>query len=108
MPFPLPDILKQRRPHVRGSREIGAALFVGGGGLFALFSVSAWFHVQSVRLSYRAQTVRQELERLERQEQAERRRLESALSLARLDQTARSRRGLALPRPDQVRLLPDV
>lgn len=93
---------------MRGSREIGTALFVGGGGLFILFSVSAWFHVQSVRLSYRAQAVRQELDRLDRQEQAERRRLELATSLARLDQTARARRGLALPRPDQVRLLPDV
>lgn len=93
---------------MRGSRGMGTALFVAGGGLFALFSLSAWFHVQSVRLSYRAQAVRQELDRLDRQEQAERRRLESALSLARLDQTGRSRRGLALPRPDQVRLLPDV
>jgi hypothetical protein len=49
-----------------------------------------------------------ELEDLDRQEQAERRHLEAALSLSRLDLNARGRRGLALPRPDQVRLLVDI
>lgn len=77
-------------------------------GLFVLLSLSAWFHVQSIRLSYRSQVLRQELDDLERHEQAERRHLESALSLSRLDHNARTRRGLALPRADQVRLLVDI
>lgn len=77
-------------------------------GLFGLLCLSAWFHVQSVRLSYRSQILLRELEDLDRQEQAERRHLEAALSLSRLDLNARGRRGLALPRPDQVRLLVDI
>lgn len=77
-------------------------------GLFVLLSLSAWFHVQSVRLSYRSQVLHQELDDLERREQAERRHLESALSLSRLDHKARARRGLSLPRADQVRLLADI
>lgn len=83
-------------------------LVIPGLGLFILLSLSAWFHVQSVRLSYRSQVLRQELDELDRHEQADRRHLESALSLSRLDRNARGRRGLALPRADQVRLLVDI
>lgn len=76
--------------------------------LFGLLCLSAWFHVQSIRLSYRAQVLRQELDDLDRHEQAERRHLEAALSLSRLDTNARARRGLALPRADQIRLLTET
>lgn len=76
--------------------------------LFGLLCVSAWFHVQSIRLSYRSQALRQELDELDRHEQAERRSLEAALSLSRLDTNARARRGLALPRADQIRLITET
>ena len=77
-------------------------------GLFGLLSLSAWFHVQSVRLSYRTEAVRRELDQLDRHEQAECRAIAAALSLSRLDAVARSRRGMSLPRPDQIRLLIDI
>lgn len=83
-------------------------VMMAGAGLFGLLSLSAWFHVQSVRLSYRCQVLRQELDDLDRHEQAERRLLEAATSLSRLDANARGRRGLALPRADQIRLLNDI
>lgn len=81
---------------------------MAGAGLFGLLCLSAWFHVQSVRLSYRCQVLRQELDDLDRHEQAERRLLEAALSLSRLDANARGRRGLALPRADQIRLVTET
>ena len=93
---------------MRGSRHFIPTVAIVGGGLFGVLSLSAWLHVQSVRLSYRAQTVRQDLEQLDRREQAERRRLDAALSLSRLDATARARGSLFLPRPDQIRLLPET
>ena len=80
---------------------------MAGAGLFGLLCLSAWFHVQSVRLSYRSQSLRQELDDLDRREQAERRHVEAALSLSRLDANARGRRGLSLPRADQIRLRTD-
>lgn len=80
---------------------------MAGAGLFGLLCLSAWFHVQSVRLSYRSQSLRQELDDLDRREQAERRHVEAALSLSRLDANARGRRGLSHPRADQIRLLTD-
>ena len=83
-------------------------LVMAGAGLFGLLSLSAWFHVQSVRLSYRCQVIRQELDDLDRREQSERRHLDAALSLSRLDATARGRRGLSLPRADQIRLLTET
>ena len=39
-----------------------------------MLSLSAWLQVQSTRLSYRAHAIRLDLDRLDRQEQAERRR----------------------------------
>jgi hypothetical protein len=93
---------------VHVSRQILPLVAMVGGGLFGVLSLSAWLHVQSVRLSYRAQSIRQELDQLDRREQAERRRLETALSLSRLDATARARGNLFLPRPDQIRLLPET
>jgi hypothetical protein len=97
-----------RRNRVRRSRHILPTAAIVGGGLFGVLSLSAWLHVQSVRLSYQAQAIRQELEQLDRLEHAERRRLEAALSLSRLDITVRARGGLFLPRPDQIRILPET
>jgi len=92
---------------VRSSKILPTAV-VAGLGLFGLLSLSAWFHVQSVRLSYRTEAIRRELDQLDRHEQAECRAIEAALSLSRLDAVARSRRGMSLPRPDQIRLLIDI
>lgn len=89
---------------MRHSRPILPALIFAGLGLFCLLSVSAWFHVQSVRLTYRSHAIRQELDQLDRHEQAQRRSVESALSLTRLDAKARGRRGLVLPRPEQIHI----
>ncbi|MBK8575491.1 MAG: hypothetical protein IPN90_07395 [Elusimicrobia bacterium] len=94
---------------MRRSRPVLLPAVVAAGlGLFGILSVSAWFHVQSVRLSYRCQAVRQEMDLWDHRAQAELRSLEAALSLSRLDASARGRRGLALPRPDQIRLLVDI
>ncbi len=92
---------------MRSWRNILPTVVILGGGLFGLLSLSGWLQVQAVRLSYRAQAVRRELEQLDRREQADLRRLEVALSLARLDERARGRQGLALPRAEQIRLLTD-
>jgi hypothetical protein len=88
-----------------GRRVLPAAV-IAGTGLFALFCLSAWFQVQAVRLSYRARSIQRDVDALSRRERAARRRLEAALALSRLDDRAR-RRGLAVPQPEQVRLLSD-
>lgn len=80
----------------------------GAGALFGLLAVSAWLQVQAVRLSYRANELSRELDALDRRERTARRRLDAALALHRLDDRGRTRAGLGVPRPEQVRLLADI
>jgi type II secretory pathway component PulJ len=75
-------------------------------GCAALVLLStAWFHIQAVRWGYRAQALRRELDELKKTEQILDRRLQSALSLPRLDELAKTRFGLRVPDPSQVVLM---
>lgn len=93
---------------MRFNQGFGPALAVVGLGLFILLTFSAWMHIQALRLSYRAQSLRLEMAVLERREEGIQRRFEFVVSLPRLDQSARGRFGLRLSHPDQLRFLFDT
>lgn len=93
---------------MRFDRRVGPALALAGLGLFATLTFSAWVHIQAMRLSYRAQSIRRGIADWEKREQTARRRYESSVALARLDEIARSRFALRLPSPDQLRFVRDV
>jgi hypothetical protein len=82
-----------------------AFLFIGGvAGFLFVFSMAAWCRIQSVRWSYQAQTLRLETNRLEKEEEALDQKIFSALSLARLDELAKTKFSLQLPHPSQIHL----
>lgn len=83
------------------------AVFAGAAVIVGLLSVSAWFQVQSLRLAYGCSRLHRRVEEVDRRSQGLERRLQQALSLARLDGVARRRFGLQVPRPDQIRFLDD-
>lgn len=93
---------------MRFERRVVPGFLIAGTGFFVLLSFSAWIHIQALRLSYRVQDLRKEVEALERREQGVLRRAESVMSLERLDHVARVRLGLQVPDPDQLRFLPEV
>jgi hypothetical protein len=75
--------------------------------VFLLMS-TAWFQIQSVRWSYRVQSLRVQLDDLEKKEQTVDQRLQGALALARLDELAKTRYRLQVPDPSQIVLVADI
>ncbi len=75
--------------------------------VFVLLSTT-WFQIQAVRWGYKVQTLRRQIDELEKKEQTVDQRLEGALSLARLDDLARKKFRLQVPDPNQIVLLPEI
>ncbi len=92
---------------MRFKRPRMAVLGGFGTGLFLLLALSAWMQIQALRLSYRCQSVRKEIEAVDRRRNGLAHRRTLALSLARLDNLARAKYFLQVPNPVQVRLLAD-
>jgi len=81
---------------------------VGAAAAVFLLMATAWFQIQSVRWGYRVQSLRTQLDELEKREQSVDQRLQGALSLARLDQLAKTKFRLQIPSPTQIVLLSET
>jgi hypothetical protein len=89
-------------------RRMPVFLSAGLGAFAFLFLLTTWFQIQSVRWGYKVQALRHELDNLEKKEQNIDQRLQGALSLARLDELARTKFGLQVPGPAQIILLSET
>jgi hypothetical protein len=87
----------------------GVSLFVsaGLGGVVFFLLTAAWFHIQAVRLGYKTQGLRQDLDELVKKEQILDQGLQRSLSLYRLDELAKNRYDLRVPDPSQLILVPE-
>ena len=82
-------------------------LSAGVGAVVSLLLATAWFQIQAVRWGYKAQSLRQQLDELDKREQSLDHRLQETLSLARLDRLAKNKFQLHVPEPSQIILLSD-